>query len=122
MFTLLMPGVHSYLFNNIFRACMQVNNTGVCAFGEKCKYMHDVSEFMKVKPKDLGTDCVAFRRRGVCQYSFACRFGNDHISYSENTGKSPKKCCFIQCCACIFLVVFWYNGASLKLIKVCILF
>ena len=42
---------------------------------------------MKIKPKDLGSECVAFRRKGICQYSFACRFGSDHTTYSSDTGK-----------------------------------
>ena len=56
-------------------------------FGEKCKRIHDVNEYMKIKPKDLGNLCLSFRRHGICPYSFTCRFGSDHITHTEENGK-----------------------------------
>jgi len=53
--------------------------------------MHDVNAFMKVKPQDLGPECVSFRKKGFCPYSFACRFGSDHLTQSEEKGKNQKK-------------------------------
>ena len=69
-----------------FVVSVQINESGVCIYGNKCRFMHDVNEFMKVKPKDLGSECVSFRKKGFCPYSFACRFGGDHTTHDSNKG------------------------------------
>ena len=59
---------------------------GTCLFGENCKYMHNVEEYMKLKREDLGPECYSYRKHGRCQYGFACRFGADHICNDVDKG------------------------------------
>uniref|UniRef100_A0A6F9DC27 tRNA-dihydrouridine(47) synthase [NAD(P)(+)] n=1 Tax=Phallusia mammillata TaxID=59560 RepID=A0A6F9DC27_9ASCI len=58
--------------------------TGTCMFGEKCKYMHNIEDYMKIKPTDIGDKCHAYRTHGKCNYGFTCRYGGDHIEKNEN--------------------------------------
>ena len=52
-----------------------------CKFGtEKCRYTHNVAEYMRLKPPDLGNRCVLFDKYGKCPYGLACRFGSCHIT------------------------------------------
>jgi len=37
-----------------FRICPTVHRGTVCQYGDKCKFMHDVREYMEKKPKDIG--------------------------------------------------------------------
>lgn len=54
---------------------------------------------MKSKPEDIGENCYVFDTFGKCPYSFACRYGKNHIAPDfsniidnklyEKTGKFP---------------------------------
>ncbi|CAH1183426.1 unnamed protein product [Phaedon cochleariae] len=46
----------------------------------KCSFLHDVDEYLKSKPKDLGENCYNFDISGKCSRGLACRFGGSHIS------------------------------------------
>ncbi|XP_014216652.1 tRNA-dihydrouridine(47) synthase [NAD(P)(+)]-like isoform X2 [Copidosoma floridanum] len=47
---------------------------------EKCAFIHDRSEFLKIKPEDIGTECPLFKLTGKCPRGLACRLGSKHIS------------------------------------------
>ncbi|XP_053569998.1 tRNA-dihydrouridine(47) synthase [NAD(P)(+)]-like isoform X2 [Bombina bombina] len=49
-----------------------------CFFGEKCKFLHDVSKYMADKPADIGPNCHLFQTLGKCIYGVTCRFGKSH--------------------------------------------
>lgn len=51
-----------------------------CVFGEKCRFIHDVSEYMAGKPEDLGDQCYLYNTFGKCHYGLTCRFAKAHIS------------------------------------------
>ncbi|KAI7798545.1 tRNA-dihydrouridine(47) synthase [NAD(P)(+)]-like [Triplophysa rosa] len=51
-----------------------------CVFGEKCRFIHDVSEYMSGKPEDLGHQCYLYNTFGKCHYGLTCRFAKAHIS------------------------------------------
>ena len=52
-----------------------------CSYGDKCRYLHDVAEYMaKYKPADIGEWCVNFDKFGKCIYGVTCRYGKKHIS------------------------------------------
>ncbi|EJW80891.1 dihydrouridine synthase domain-containing protein [Wuchereria bancrofti] len=43
-----------------------------------------------IKPPDIGANCYNFDQRGVCPFSFACRFANAHTSNAKQITKSPN--------------------------------
>ncbi|RXG61981.1 tRNA-dihydrouridine(47) synthase [NAD(P)(+)]-like [Armadillidium vulgare] len=56
---------------------------GKCAF-EKCPFSHDVEEFLKNKPQDLGSTCHNFDTYGFCPYGVVCRYGSNHIELNRS--------------------------------------
>lgn len=50
-----------------------------CLFGERCRFLHDVSRYLETKPADLGPRCVLFDTFGRCPYGVTCRFAGAHL-------------------------------------------
>ncbi|NXT58592.1 DUS3L synthase, partial [Pluvianellus socialis] len=50
-----------------------------CFFGPRCRFLHDISEYMASKPADLGRSCVLFETFGKCIYGVTCRFAQAHL-------------------------------------------
>ncbi|XP_068775880.1 tRNA-dihydrouridine(47) synthase [NAD(P)(+)]-like [Struthio camelus] len=50
-----------------------------CYFGSRCRFLHDIDEYMAVKPADLGQNCVLFETFGKCIYGVTCRFARAHL-------------------------------------------
>ncbi|XP_030645059.1 tRNA-dihydrouridine(47) synthase [NAD(P)(+)]-like [Chanos chanos] len=50
-----------------------------CFYGDKCKFVHDLSEYMASKPADVGEECYIFNTFGKCPYGVTCRFSKAHI-------------------------------------------
>ncbi|NXC10487.1 DUS3L synthase, partial [Orthonyx spaldingii] len=63
------------------RLCPSVTQgwAGQCHFGPRCRFLHDVSEYLARKPADLGQRCVLFDTFGRCPYGVTCRFGRAHL-------------------------------------------
>ncbi|KAL4629815.1 tRNA-dihydrouridine(47) synthase NAD(P)(+)-like isoform X1 [Arapaima gigas] len=53
-----------------------------CFYGDKCKFFHDVAEYMSLKPADIGEHCHNYDTFGKCQYGITCRFAKAHTSES----------------------------------------
>ncbi|KAM6396120.1 tRNA-dihydrouridine(47) synthase [NAD(P)(+)]-like [Rhynochetos jubatus] len=51
----------------------------MCSFGPRCRFLHDVAEYMAAKPADLGRSCVLLETFGKCIYGVTCRFGQAHL-------------------------------------------
>uniref|UniRef100_A0A8C7VT98 tRNA-dihydrouridine(47) synthase [NAD(P)(+)] n=1 Tax=Oncorhynchus mykiss TaxID=8022 RepID=A0A8C7VT98_ONCMY len=51
-----------------------------CVYGDKCKFIHDVAEYMALKPADVGEHCYLYDTFGKCHYGLSCRFARAHIS------------------------------------------
>uniref|UniRef100_A0AAY4CFK3 tRNA-dihydrouridine(47) synthase [NAD(P)(+)] n=1 Tax=Denticeps clupeoides TaxID=299321 RepID=A0AAY4CFK3_9TELE len=49
-----------------------------CFYGDKCKFFHNVAEYMASKPPDLGDQCYLFDTLGKCPYGVSCRFAKAH--------------------------------------------
>lgn len=55
-----------------------------CAFGDGCKFSHDMAAYMRRKPKDLGASCPVFESVGRCRFGLACRFAGAHVVKRED--------------------------------------
>uniref|UniRef100_A0A0J9Y6I5 tRNA-dihydrouridine(47) synthase [NAD(P)(+)] n=2 Tax=Brugia malayi TaxID=6279 RepID=A0A0J9Y6I5_BRUMA len=71
------------------RLCESVIFGKPCKYTEKCTSLHSIEEYLKIKPPDIGSICYNFDQRGVCPFSFACRFANAHTSNAKQITKSP---------------------------------
>lgn len=45
-----------------------------------CKFIHNVEEYMKIKPKDIASTCYNYSTSGKCMWGVACRFGSEHLT------------------------------------------
>merc|ERR1712100_804283 len=46
---------------------------------DPCKYSHDVDEYLKQKPDDIGDSCYVYQQTGKCTFGYRCIFGDSHI-------------------------------------------
>lgn len=84
--------------------CQNIVESGKCSFGEKCKYSHDIVEFLKNKGPDIGESCNAFELTGFCRFGIKCRYASKHLSedgtksivneekYAEFLASGPPAC------------------------------
>ena len=54
-----------------------------CNYGEKCRYLHDILQYIQLKPPDIGSSCYTYDTYGYCPSGVACRYGNSHIDQKE---------------------------------------
>ena len=70
----------TFKMDNSKKVCPAILDERECPFGDRCKFCHDVADFMKGKPEDIGPECYNFKTFGKCPYGFACRFAKQHIT------------------------------------------
>ncbi len=63
-----------------------------CFYGDKCRFLHDASEYMATKAADLGDQCYLFNSFGRCQYGVTCRFAKAHTSPELKNLKNEDLC------------------------------
>ncbi|XP_062871628.1 tRNA-dihydrouridine(47) synthase [NAD(P)(+)]-like [Trichomycterus rosablanca] len=68
---------HSYENRRLCPSIVQERESK-CFYGEKCKFIHDVAEYLSTKPPDLGDRCYNFDSLGRCPYGLSCRFAKAH--------------------------------------------
>uniref|UniRef100_M4BE90 tRNA-dihydrouridine(47) synthase [NAD(P)(+)] n=1 Tax=Hyaloperonospora arabidopsidis (strain Emoy2) TaxID=559515 RepID=M4BE90_HYAAE len=76
--------------------CRPVASGEGCKFGDDCKFSHDMSDYMKRKPKDLGDRCPVFEAIGYCRYGVACRFANAHVECVDGVYRNVKREGYVQ--------------------------
>lgn len=62
--------------------------TIACSYGDKCKFSHNVNDYMAKKPADIGEVCYIFQEHGRCPYGITCRYGQSHIIQVDGGYKS----------------------------------
>ncbi|XP_063917995.1 tRNA-dihydrouridine(47) synthase [NAD(P)(+)]-like [Zophobas morio] len=58
---------------------------------KNCQFLHDVAEYLKIKPKDIGEVCYNYDTFGECGRGLACRFGSSHITEDRHNQVNPEK-------------------------------
>ncbi|CDW56052.1 RNase T and Dus and Peptidase M1 domain containin g protein [Trichuris trichiura] len=69
------------------KVCSFILSNTTCPYGEKCRYLHDTSAYLKTKPTDLEGVCPLFSKYGKCRFGVCCRFAGQHanVDYSSNS-------------------------------------
>ena len=62
------------------RLCPSLSMGESSCDNNNCNYFHDIQDFMKNKPDDIGDKCVNFALKGKCIYGLECRFAKCHVS------------------------------------------
>ena len=75
--------------SSALRMCRVTLEGGECPHAGNCKYSHDIAEFLRQRPDDLGPRCYQFDTFGKCDSGVACRFGSCHID--KLTGKNVAR-------------------------------
>lgn len=66
--------------------CLSVIQTNrKCSFGDKCRFCHDVAEYMASKPPDIGESCYLYETFGKCGFSLCCRYAKAHTTADFKT-------------------------------------
>ncbi|XP_068084463.1 tRNA-dihydrouridine(47) synthase [NAD(P)(+)]-like isoform X2 [Anabrus simplex] len=56
---------------------------GSCS-SKNCPFLHDLTEYLKIKPPDIASTCYVYSLRGYCPRGVACRFGSQHLTSEGN--------------------------------------
>ncbi|XP_060640918.2 tRNA-dihydrouridine(47) synthase [NAD(P)(+)]-like [Anolis sagrei] len=75
------------------RLCPSVvqERTEKCFFGPRCRFLHDVEEYLAAKPPDLGDRCVLFQTFGKCTYGATCRFASAHFGSDRKNAVDTER-------------------------------
>ncbi|XP_036371439.1 tRNA-dihydrouridine(47) synthase [NAD(P)(+)]-like [Megalops cyprinoides] len=68
---------HIYAEKKLCPSIVQESATK-CFYGERCKFLHSISEYMELKPADVGESCHLFDTFGKCHYGVTCRYARAH--------------------------------------------
>jgi tRNA/tmRNA/rRNA uracil-C5-methylase (TrmA/RlmC/RlmD family) len=70
------------------KPCRKFAETGICKFGDKCKWTHDVAGAQGVEAKEPLRVCFTFKETGVCSFGDNCHFDHgEGISAKEAYAK-----------------------------------
>ncbi|EGI68959.1 tRNA-dihydrouridine synthase 3-like protein [Acromyrmex echinatior] len=47
---------------------------------QRCTFLHDRKEYLKIRPEDIGTECYIFNLTGKCPRGTTCRMGSGHLT------------------------------------------
>lgn len=47
---------------------------------QRCTFLHDRKEYLKIRPKDIATECHLFNLTGKCPRGITCRMGLRHMT------------------------------------------
>lgn len=45
-----------------------------------CNSIHNLEEYMKIKPEDIASTCHNYSTSGKCVWGVACRYGSKHLT------------------------------------------
>jgi len=81
--------------DNELKLCKATLTGTECAYGDKCKFSHDIKEVLNTREKDIievGT-CPIYESKGSCPYGISCRVGSCHLNMAtgQNISKSEAE-------------------------------
>lgn len=47
---------------------------------QRCTFLHDRQEYLKIRPKDIAAECYLFNLTGKCPRGITCRMGSRHLT------------------------------------------
>lgn len=63
------------------RLCLSViQKNRECPYGDKCHFLHNVTDYTASKPADIGESCYLYETYGKCTYGLSCRFAKAHTT------------------------------------------
>lgn len=62
------------------------NNMEPCPYGDRCKYGHNLDEYLSQNGEYIGNECYNYNQKGYCSFGILCRYAPSHLSTSD--GKS----------------------------------
>lgn len=86
----------TYQRDNTKELCMRIieNSCGTDnqkCLKEGCTFIHNVKEYIKIKPKDICSSCHNFEISGKCLRGVTCRFGSEHLTCDGNNIVNEEK-------------------------------
>ncbi|KAG7501400.1 hypothetical protein JOB18_048529 [Solea senegalensis] len=77
------------------RLCLSIIQDRECPFGDKCRFHHDVAEYLASKPVDIGESCYLYDTFGKCAYGLMCRYAKAHTTPDFKTMENKD---LVQAC------------------------
>lgn len=68
---------------NLCSNLLEGSENGSCMFN-KCKFLHNIKEYLEKKPDDIDETCYVYSVKGRCPRGLTCRFGSSHIENGKN--------------------------------------
>jgi tRNA-dihydrouridine synthase 3 len=72
------------------KLCQSFAQGGVCDYGDKCRFNHDISKYLATKAPDIGSRCHVYDTYGTCPTGLTCRFGAAHIVDNHNIERAEE--------------------------------
>lgn len=76
--------------DNATKVCLAIMKGETCQYGDKCRFSHDMKEFLATRPDDIAEIgvCPNFEKYGECGFGVMCRAGSCHLNLA--TGENIK--------------------------------
>uniref|UniRef100_A0A3B1JGJ3 tRNA-dihydrouridine(47) synthase [NAD(P)(+)] n=1 Tax=Astyanax mexicanus TaxID=7994 RepID=A0A3B1JGJ3_ASTMX len=81
---------HSYEDRRLCPSIIQERDEK-CFYGDKCKFLHDVADYLSTKPADVSERCYLYDTFGRCMYGITCRFAGAHTGPENNLDKDLQR-------------------------------
>ena len=81
--------------SNADKLCSNVAAGLACAYGDRCRFSHDLERFVREKPTiDAAIKCYMFATYGHCSYGITCLYSHSHVAGPQgeadgSRGKAP---------------------------------
>ena len=66
------------------KLCSNIAKGVECQYKDKCRFSHDLKEWLDTKVTDIGAVCYIYQTHGYCPFGLSCRFSADHVEYVNN--------------------------------------
>ncbi|KAG5519392.1 hypothetical protein PMAC_002019 [Pneumocystis sp. 'macacae'] len=67
------------LKKEIDQLCSYISSGKQCKYGDDCKFIHSIEDYLSRKPNDIGELCSVFDAKGWCASGWRCRWLAGHV-------------------------------------------